>query len=157
MDMFETAMAMEGTLKLCGITQEELGKRMGVSQSYIANKLRLLGFSEKMRARIRESGISERHARSLLRLECEEKQAELLEKITERGLSVRECEALVDAEVDATAPALIERAADLDRIRAFGMTVDRSIGTLCSHGIDARRWTSIIGNKMYITVCISDI
>ncbi len=157
MDMFETAMAMDGTLKLCRITQEELGRRMGVSQSYIANKLRLLGFSDRMRTLIRESGISERHARSLLRLRDEEKQRELLTKIAERGLSVRECEALVDAEIDASAPAVIERAADLDRIRAFGTTIDKSIGTLCSHGIEARKWTSIVGNKMYITVCISDV
>ena len=43
--MFEEARAMSGTLKLCNITQKELAERMGVSQSYVANKLRLLSFS----------------------------------------------------------------------------------------------------------------
>ena len=42
MEMFDEARAMSGTLKLCNITQKELADRMGVSQSYVANKLRLL-------------------------------------------------------------------------------------------------------------------
>ena len=59
MDMFDEARAMSGTLKLCNITQKELAKSMGVSQSYVANKLRLLSFSPYVEKLIKKHGISE--------------------------------------------------------------------------------------------------
>ena len=68
MDMFDEAKAIRSTMELCHLTQGELARQLGVSQSYVANKLRLLKFSEKMTEKIRSSGISERHARALLRL-----------------------------------------------------------------------------------------
>ena len=68
MDMFDEAKAIRSTMELCHLTQGELARQLGVSQSYVANKLRLLKFSQKMTEKIRSSGISERHARALLRL-----------------------------------------------------------------------------------------
>ena len=68
MDMFDEARAIRSTMELCHLTQGELARQLGVSQSYVANKLRLLKFSQKMTEKIRSSGISERHARALLRL-----------------------------------------------------------------------------------------
>ena len=68
MDMFDEARAIRSTMELCHLTQSELARQLGVSQSYVANKLRLLKFSEKMAEKIRAAGLSERHARALLRL-----------------------------------------------------------------------------------------
>ena len=99
MEMFDEARAIEGTLKLCSITQKELAERMGVSQSYVANKLRLLSFAPHLEKLIVKHGISERHARALLRLESDEDKLEILEKVIARDLTVRECEALVDMEI----------------------------------------------------------
>ena len=48
MNMFEEARALYGTIKMCGVTQEEIAKKLSVSQSYVANKLRLLKFSARM-------------------------------------------------------------------------------------------------------------
>lgn len=157
LDMFEAAAAMDGTLRLCDITQRELGERMGVSQSYIANKLRLLNLPCRLREKIRASGISERHARALLRLSDERSQDEILDKVIERRLTVRECEALVDAAVEHDAPLTISRAERSESISLFSSTVDKCVESLRSHGIEARRQTNYIGGKMYITVCISDI
>lgn len=123
MEMFEEARAMSGTLRLCNITQKELADRMGVSQSYVANKLRLLTFSPHLEKLIIKHGISERHARALLRLESEEDRLEILEKIIARDLTVRECEALVDMKVDTYAPTIIERAESAERIEAFTETL----------------------------------
>ena len=72
MNMFEEASALEGTIKMCKLTQSDIAKKLGVSQSYIANKLRLLSFSESMKAEILSSGLTERHARAVLRLKGEE-------------------------------------------------------------------------------------
>lgn len=155
--MFDEARAMSGTLKLCNITQKELADRMGVSQSYVANKLRLLSFSPYLEKLIIKHGISERHARALLRLDSEEDRLEVLEKIIARDLTVRECEALVDMKVDTYAPTLIERAESAERIETFTETLKRSLTTLRSAGIDVTDTTSYYGNKMYVTLCFTDV
>lgn len=157
MEMFDEARAMSGTLKLCNITQKELADRMGVSQSYVANKLRLLSFSPYLEKLIIKHGISERHARALLRLESDEDRLEILEKIISRDLTVRECEALVDLKVDSYAPSVIERAEAGGCIDAFCNTLKKSLITLRSHGVEVSDTTSYHGNKMYVTLCFSDI
>lgn len=157
MNMFDEARAMSGTLKLCGITQRELAERMGVSQSYVANKLRLLAFSPYVEKLIIRYGISERHARALLRLEGDEDRLEILEKVIARDLTVRECEALVDLKVDSYAPTLIERAESLARIETFLGTLKKSIETLRSLGIEISDTTSYHGKRMYVTVCIDEV
>ncbi len=157
MDMFEEARAMAGTLALCKITQEELGRRLGVGQSCVANKLRLLNFSDGMKEKIRKSGVSERHARAILRLTTEEEQSEALEKTVAGRMTVRECEALVDSMVDVSAPNLILRSDRLSRVDTFRTTLDKSLDTLRSLGVEAREWTSYTGGKMYITICINEM
>ena len=157
MDMFEEARAMSGTLKLCNITQKELATSMGVSQSYVANKLRLLAFSPYVEKLIKKHGISERHARAILRLESEEDQLEILEKVIARDLTVRECEALVDLRVDSYAPVVIERAEALSRIEVFLDTLKKSLSTLRSLGIEVSDSTSYSGNKMYVTLRFDEI
>ena len=157
MDMFEEARAMEGTMELCHITQKELAERMGVSQSYVANKLRLLSLSAHIERLIKKHGISERHARTLLRLESEDEQLDVLEKVISRELTVRECEALVDLKQDARMPRLIESAPRTERIDTFVDTLKRSITTLRSLGVDVTDRTSYHENKMYITVCFNGI
>ncbi len=157
MDMFEEARAMSGTMELCKITQKELAERMGVSQSYVANKLRLLSLSPHMERLIIKHGISERHARALLRLESENDRLEVLEKVITRELTVRECEALVDLAVDSYMPEEVGKAGALERIDVFVDTLKRSLTTLRSLGIDVTDRTSYHGEKMYITVCFSGV
>ena len=155
MDMFEEARAMSGTMELCKITQKELAERMGVSQSYVANKLRLLSLSPHMERLIIKHKISERHARALLRLESENDRLEVLEKVIARELTVRECEALVDLAVDSNMPEVVKSAGALERIDVFVDTLKKSLTTLRSLGIDVTDRTSYHGEKMYITVCFS--
>ena len=99
MDMFEEAQALCGMIQMLGLTQDEVAKRLGVSQSYIANKIRLLRFSPTVREQIRCSGISERHARALLRLQNDTDILFLVNKIKEEGLTVQTTEELVDAQI----------------------------------------------------------
>ena len=70
-------------------TQEELAKRMGVSQSAISNKLRLLNLPEEVQNALLESRISERHARSLLSLKSPSQQITMLDKIINNRLTVK--------------------------------------------------------------------
>lgn len=91
----EEAEGFQQLLQNFGFTQEVLAKRMGKSQSTIANKLRLLKLDTMIRQRIFEAQLTERHARALLKLSAVEKQHEALELIIEKGLNVRESEMLI--------------------------------------------------------------
>ena len=160
MDMFDEARAIQSTMQLCHLTQSELASQLGVSQSYIANKLRLLKFSEKMTEKIRAAGISERHARSLLRLgeggNAEENAERILREVAERSLTVRECEALVDAEVVRSLPERLRRATALERIDDLRSAIAGSCEFLRSQGIDARTRANYLGGDLYITVVVKN-
>ena len=88
----EEARTMDRLLKNNNMTQEELSKEIGLNQSTIANKLRLLNLPMEIQEALMRNEISERHARSLLSVKDEAKQIELLEKIKERKMTVRELE-----------------------------------------------------------------
>ena len=78
------------------MTQEEIARKIGLSQSAVANKLRLLHLDPSEREYIRRTGLSERHARLLLRLKDRELRRRALEQIAERSLTVSAAEQLVD-------------------------------------------------------------
>lgn len=88
----EEAKTYQKILELDQMTQEELAKTMGKSQSAVANKLRLLSLPEEVQDALLKENISERHARSLLNLKNSEEQKELLKKIIDTKMTVRQVE-----------------------------------------------------------------
>lgn len=88
----EEAKTYQKILELDQMTQEELAKTMGKSQSAVANKLRLLALPDEIQEALLKEKISERHARSLLNLEGTEKQKEMLKKIIDNKMTVRQVE-----------------------------------------------------------------
>ena len=72
------------------LTQDLLARRMGVSQSSVANKIRLLNLTEEVQEALMNEKISERHARSLLQLSDSEEQIKMLNKIINERLTVRQ-------------------------------------------------------------------
>ncbi len=78
------------------ITQEELARRLSKSQSTIANKLRLLKLPQNVRDIIIDKGLTERHARALLKLPDEKTQLDILDKVVGKDLNVKQTEALID-------------------------------------------------------------
>lgn len=93
----EEAQAYRDLMEMNEITQETLAKRIGKSQSFVANKLRLLKLSEPVKTALLKKKITERHGRSLLALD-EEKQAAYLDRVIEEKLTVKELEQLVKKE-----------------------------------------------------------
>ncbi|HHX33328.1 MAG TPA: ParB/RepB/Spo0J family partition protein [Mollicutes bacterium] len=71
------------------ISQEDLAKRLGISQSTIANKLRLLNLTNEVQEALLNEKISERHARSLLQIENQEEQVKMLNRVITERLTVR--------------------------------------------------------------------
>ena len=86
----EEARTYQKILELDSMTQEELGRTMGKSQAAIANKMRLLSLPDEVQEALLYDKISERHARSLLNLNTSEEQINMLNKIIENRLTVRE-------------------------------------------------------------------
>ena len=96
LNYFEEAEGYARLIQEFQITQEEVAKKMGKSQSTIANKLRLLHLSEKVRREISVDVITERHVRSLLKLKNEDLQLEALNRIYKNNLNVRQTDDLVE-------------------------------------------------------------
>lgn len=95
MTPLEEAKAFKKILDKGYLTQDELAKRMGKSQSSIANKLRLLNLDEVVQDAILDNKISERHARSLLKIEDKQEQRNILGEIINNRLTVRQTDELI--------------------------------------------------------------
>ena len=88
-----------GYLKLAQeyhMTQEEIAKLMGKTQSAVANKLRILRLCGETKRILAEYGLTERHARALLRLSEEEQQVQTAKLIAVKGMNVRETEEYIE-------------------------------------------------------------
>ena len=92
----EEAISYKKILDMGYLTQENLANKLGKSQSSVANKIRLLNLSDEVQEALLENKISERHARSLLRLSTVREQDEMLDRIINERLTVR----ALDSEID---------------------------------------------------------
>lgn len=88
----EEARTYQKILEIDEMTQDELAKTMGKSQSSVANKLRLLSLPDEIQDSLLKEQISERHARALLNIPDSKKQKEMLKKIIANKMSVRAVE-----------------------------------------------------------------
>lgn len=97
LDFFEEAEAISNLMRVCGYTQEAVSKKLGKSQSAISNKLRLLKLGRDEISRISEAGLTERHARALLRLTTTEARTTALSHIIENNLNVYDTDTYIDS------------------------------------------------------------
>ena len=92
----EEAEGYQNLIRDHGLSQEELARRLGKNQSTIANKMRILKLPASVKALLLEHNLTERHARSLLRLHVEEMQIKIARVIVEQSLNVKATEELVE-------------------------------------------------------------
>ena len=112
-----------------GVTQEETAKRLGKSRSHVANTLRLMQLPPAVQDHLVAGRLTAGHARALLSADNAEQLANL---IVEKGLTVRDAEALTRNKADAPKkPAGPRKAKDADTVslevdleEALGMSVD---------------------------------
>ena len=96
LDMFEQARAFGRLIVRFSLTQEQVARKMSMSQSAVANKLRLLKFSIDEQKQILSGGLTERHARALLRLPADADRPCLIQKVIDEKMNVASCESFVD-------------------------------------------------------------
>jgi ParB family chromosome partitioning protein len=94
--MFEEASAIGSLIALSGLTPEMCARRLSVSQSYVANKLRLLRLSDVERELILQNSLTERHGRALLRLSEPDERLSVLVTMIERQMNVASAEEYVE-------------------------------------------------------------
>lgn len=100
LNFMEEAEGYSNLIEDHGFTQQSLAGRIGKSQSTIANKLRILRLEINIKRRLLENGLTERHARALLKLPDEELREKALDKIIENDMNVKTTEQLIDAMVE---------------------------------------------------------
>ena len=138
LQMFEQANAIVNLLREWQITQEEAAKRLGMSQSYLANKIRLLKLSPEQQEEILKHHLSERHARALLRVDDMTLRQKLLATVIERGLNVAQTEELAAAALQPKKPAGKRKRTFIAKdIRLFINTIDHAVDAMKTAGIQA--------------------
>ncbi len=96
LNIVEEANGYVRLMKNFGLTQDDLAKKLGKSQSTIANKVRLLKLPEAVIQKVQDYNLSERHARALLKLNSEKQQLKMIEEIGDRGLTVNQAEKRIE-------------------------------------------------------------
>ncbi len=129
-----------------GLTQDELAQKVGKNQSTIANKLRLLKLPKQIKQIIEERGLTERHARALLKLPDEDLQMRILKKVCDNELNVKETDELVDKALEEILMTSKEKktskVAILKDVRIFTNTIKRAVHAMRNSGIDAESITN---------------
>ena len=113
LDFWEEALALERLIHTFHLSQEECAKRIGKSQSAVANKLRLLKLPEDVLELLRGGGCTERHARALLRLDSPALQLQCATEVVDGQLTVSQTEGLVAALLRAGTRVVTFRWADM--------------------------------------------
>ena len=142
LDFFEEAYGFKRLIDQYGLTQEEAARKVGKTQSAVANKLRLLRLSQKNMELIRSANLTERHARCLLRLDSEDERINATNYIIEHDLNVSRSEQYIEEllkERETELPVQQERKVVrlIKDVRFFLNTLNRAVGVMVDSGIGA--------------------
>jgi ParB family chromosome partitioning protein len=166
LDFIEEAEGISMLIRIYGMSQEEVARRLGKSQSAVANKLRLLKLPSDVLEKLRDAGLGERHGRALLRLSGAEQQRAALNYIIEHGLNVAATESYVDSLLAGPEPepgteALEERKSGgqktmfvLKDVRVFLNTLFHGLNLMRQGGIDAQIDKKETENELILTISI---
>lgn len=140
LDFFEEANAISALIEKYSMTQEDAAIRLGMAQSTIANKLRLLNLTAEEQRLIRTNSLSERHARALLKIGDEAQRKEILTKVIRNKMNVAQTEKYISdcAEKEKIKKSYRKRAAVFKDIRLFLNTVDKAVEVIKLAGIDTQ-------------------
>ncbi len=155
LDFWEEARALRRLIDTYALSQEEVARRIGRSQSAVANKLRLLRLPEDVLQLLCQSGCTERHARALLRLEDPDDQRRAAQKTAEDQLTVAQTEALVESILAQAPPKSGRKPTFLIRdVRLFLNTITRSLDLMRSAGVNAQCRRKDTDQEILLTIHI---
>ena len=138
LDFFEEAWGFKKLIDTFGLTQEEAARKVGKTQSAVANKLRLLKLSPQNIQMIRDGNLTERHARALLRLSDEQARLQATAYIVEHQMNVSRAEQYIDKLLTEPAEKPKPMLRLIKDVRFFLNTVDKAIGVMQESGVQAK-------------------
>lgn len=155
----EEAEGYEKLVNTFHLTQESMAIRVGKKQSTIANKLRLLRLPVSVRKKLHDSDLTERHARVLLKLENEELQKEILQKVLKGHLNVRQTEALVEKTLKETGKLNQKkpRFVIVNDVRIYLNSIKEVMETVKASGIPSSMEQEMDGDDVVVTLRIKNV
>jgi ParB family chromosome partitioning protein len=159
LDFIEEAEGLSRLVNFNGYRQEEVARLVGLSQSAVSNKLRILKLSPALLYVIRESGLTERHARALLRLEEDADRTAVLEQVIKRNLNVANTEEFIDSFLEKKGTQKAKAGASkpiyvLKDVRLFLNSVSRGMSMMQQSGIDAKYGKDETEREIILTIKI---
>ncbi len=137
LNFFEEADGIKRLMNDFALSRQEVAEKLGIAQSTLSNKLRLLRFTVEQREKIVSSGLSERHARALLRLP-EDDRDNALNRVIAQQLTVADtedmvCSMLIPKDYDRNAV----RKGKVSDLRIYFNSISKIVDTIRSSGLDA--------------------
>lgn len=150
LSVFEQAEGISRLISEFGITHADAAERLGLAQSTLSNKLRVLRLDKTERERITAARLSERHARALIRIENAEQRGEILNKIIAESMTAKECEDYIEAIVNPERSVNKKpvRKSGIADFRIFSNSLNRLIDTMLAAGVNLSRKRQ--ENRQYI-------
>lgn len=156
LDFVEEAQGIAQLIRVFRLSQEQVAERLGKSQSSVANKLRLLKLPEDVLEGLRAAGLSERHARALLKLPSEQEQRAMAEYAVANGLTVAATEAYIEK--------LLKEQKEKERqkkpvliikdVRLFLNTISHGLDVMKQSGVDVRCVQTDTESEIILTINI---
>ena len=152
LSFFEQAAAMQNIMIVCGLNQTELAESLGLKQSTVANKLRLLRFEEEERRIISDCNFSERLCRQFLRIENAPSRLRLMRSAEAHGWSSEHCEKQIENFLKGGQHPQHKKCAHqrtvsaLSDIRFFMNSVEKAIGLAAAAGFEVERRDNDLGD-----------
>ena len=147
LNFFEQAKAIENLIALFGYTQEQAARRLSVSQSYIANKLRILKLPEEEREIIAEYNLTERHARSFIRISDETERKKVIATVIKRSMNVSSTDKYINQILSEKEKEQKKNQKNKNNhretyiikdVRLFLNTIDKVVDTIAQSGINIK-------------------
>lgn len=152
----EEAEGYEKLMNQFHITQEAMAARVGKKQSTIANKLRLLRLSASVRKVLIDAGLSERHARALLKLPDDAKRLEALETIVAKNYSVRQTEEYINKLIDGKKEEKRKRMVIVNDVRIYLNSIKQVVDAVKTAGIPVEMEQTLEGDEVIVSVRIKN-
>jgi ParB family chromosome partitioning protein len=149
LDFMEQAQGISFLMESFTLSQEQAANLLGLSQSAVANKLRLLRHCLAVQQRLRETNLTERHARALLKLPTEEEKLQAISYIARMGLSVARSEQYIDSLLSIQVKKLPNT-----NVEQFLRSVNQTLSRIQKSGISAISERRETDSQIVLTITI---
>ena len=149
LDFVEEAQGISALMEQWSMSQDQVARLLGKSQSAVANKLRLLRHSPRVLQRLRETGLTERHGRALLKLSTEEEKLSAIRTIAAQGMNVARAEKYIQ-ELQKNA----EKGPQRVNVGMFLNNLNQSLARIQSSGIRAVSERRETEDEIVLTITI---